>query len=401
MREDPRMRIAVVGGGPGGLFFAVFARLARPDWQVTVWERDSAQSSGFGLVLPRRALETLRQRDPDLSHRLDSRMVWWENVLIRHNGGSVSIAGPPYSSISRALLLSELRVRCQELQVQIRTGQAAPDSPELARTHELVVAADGANSLVRSAHQRSFGSTPKVGRSRYAWLCMGEQLDAFQFYTLERSGNVIQIHSYPHATDASTVIIEMREEAWRRLSLASDGTDAFGESSVQFCQQILTDAFGKVPLLAHSRSWRRFVSVSAESWTTRNVVLMGDAAHAMHFSTGSGTKLAMDDALVLVDCLAGEAGIESALQAYQNRRYPTVSEFARAAEASRVWFEEIDAYRDKHISEFALSLLIRSGRISAERLRWAGMQALRDTDEPGFRRARVELGVFAEPRRIS
>ncbi|OKK22699.1 salicylyl-CoA 5-hydroxylase [Streptomyces sp. CB00455] len=358
------LRVAVVGGGPGGLYAA--ALLARQGHGVEVWERGAPDETfGFGVVLSDETLGGIEQADTVVHAALSSQFVRWDDVDIVHRGRLLTSGGHGFAALGRRRLLEILHERCAGLGVRLRFRTGPVDAAALAGSHDLVVAADGVHSATRQAGAAHFGPTVTSGRCRYIWLAADFAFDAFRFEIAETGHGVMQLHAYPYAADASTVIVEMREEVWRRA-----GFDLCDETeSADRCAKIFSEALRGRPLHGNRSAWNRFHTVVNSRWSHGNVVLLGDAAHTAHFSIGSGTKLAVEDALALAGALAGQDGVPRALAAYEAARRPAVASTQRAAAASMRWFEEVAGYAGQPARQFAFNLLTRSRRVTHENLR--------------------------------
>ncbi|MEV7426661.1 bifunctional salicylyl-CoA 5-hydroxylase/oxidoreductase [Streptomyces sp. NPDC091212] len=375
-------RVAVIGGGPGGLYAAALLKRLDPAREITVWERGAPDDTfGFGVVLSDETLGSIEDTDPAVHRALRAACVRWDDIDIVHRGRTLTSGGHGFAALARRRLLEILAERCASLGVRLRLRTEAPPAAELAAAHDLVIAADGVHSLTRAAHADAFGPSVTTHRCRYIWLAADFALDAFRFETAETEHGVMQLHGYPYSPDASTVIVEMREEVWRAAGFDAPGTRA----SVDRCAEIFAGALGGRPLRsrASSRSpassWTAFRTVVNDRWSHGNTVLIGDAAHTAHFSIGSGTKLAVEDALALAACIQERpADLPAALAAYESERRPVVESTQRAAAASLRWFEELARYTGQPPHRFAFGLLTRSRRVTHGNLR------LRD---PGFTRA--------------
>ncbi|MFD8738164.1 bifunctional salicylyl-CoA 5-hydroxylase/oxidoreductase [Streptomyces sp. NPDC059618] len=359
-------RVGVIGGGPGGLYAAALLKRLDPDREITVWERNAPDDTfGFGVVLSDETLGGIEHADPVVYAALQAEFVRWDDIDIVHRGVRHSSGGHGFAALGRRRLLEILHERCRSLGVDLRFTAEAPPVDELMTSHDLVVAADGVHSLTRAAHAEVFRPSVEEHRCRYIWLAADFAFDAFRFEIAETEHGVMQLHGYPYAADASTVIIEMREEVWR----ASGFADLGEEESVERCGKIFTDALGGRPLRANNSAWTTFRTIVNDRWSHGNLVLLGDAAHTAHFSIGSGTKLAVEDALALAACLEEQPSLEQALTAYEEERRPVVASTQRAARASLDWFENLDRYLGQPTRQFAFNLLTRSRRVTHDNLR--------------------------------
>ncbi|MGW7456581.1 bifunctional salicylyl-CoA 5-hydroxylase/oxidoreductase [Streptomyces sp. NPDC054797] len=359
------LRVAVVGGGPGGLYTA--ALLARQGHAVELWERGAPDDTfGFGVVLSDETLGGIERADTLVHAALSAEFVRWDDVEIVHRGRLLTSGGHGFAAIGRRRLLEILHERCAGLGVRLRVRAEAPDVRALAASYDLVVAADGVHSAIREAGAAHYRPTVTSGRCRYIWLAADFAFEAFRFEIAETEHGVVQLHAYPYSVDASTVIVEMREEVWRAAGLDLCDED---ESAAR-CAKIFSEALRGRPLRGNRSAWTRFRTVVNERWSHGNVALLGDAAHTAHFSIGSGTKLAVEDALALAEAVAGaEGNVPAALAAYETARRPAVASTQRAAAASRHWFEEIAGYVDQPARQFAFNLLTRSRRVTHANLR--------------------------------
>ncbi|WP_437095333.1 bifunctional salicylyl-CoA 5-hydroxylase/oxidoreductase [Streptomyces sp. enrichment culture] len=360
------VKVAVVGGGPGGLYAAALLKRLDPAREITVWERNAPDDTfGFGVVLSDETLGGIEHADPVVYAALQRDFVRWDDIDIVHRNARHTSGGHGFAALGRRRLLRILHDRCRSLGVELRFRTEAPDVERLARTHDLVVAADGVHSTTRETFADVFRPRITGHRCRYIWLAADFAFDAFRFEIAETEHGVMQLHGYPYAADASTVIVEMREEVWRAA-----GFDAMEESeSIERCAKIFADALGGRPLRSNKSAWTTFRTVVNERWSHGNVVLLGDAAHTAHFSIGSGTKLAVEDALALAAALREQPSVRDALTAYETERRPVVASTQRAARASLEWFENLDLYLGQPPRRFAFNLLTRSRRVTHGNLR--------------------------------
>ncbi|GLW48239.1 salicylyl-CoA 5-hydroxylase [Streptomyces sp. NBRC 14336] len=360
------LRVAVIGGGPGGLYAAALLKRLDPGREITVWERNAPDDTfGFGVVLSDETLGGIEHADPEVYAALQQHFTRWDDIVIGHRDTRHTSGGHGFAALGRKRLLDILHRRCRGLGVDLRFTAEAPPPDELAETHDLVIAADGVHSTTRETYAEVFRPRITSHRCRYIWLATDFAFEAFRFEIAETEHGVMQLHGYPYASDASTVIIEMREEVWRAAGFADTDT----RDSIEACAKIFADVLRGRPLRSNNSAWTTFRTVVNARWSHRNVVLLGDAAHTAHFSIGSGTKLAVEDALALAACLEEQPDLPSALTAYEEERRPVVASTQRAARASLAWFENIALYLDQPPRQFAFNLLTRSRRVTHDNLR--------------------------------
>ncbi len=369
------MRIAVVGGGPGGLYFAALTKQLGPGHEITVWERNAADDTfGFGVVFSDETLGGIEHADPQIYAAMEREFARWDDIDVHYRDQVITSGGHGFAAISRRRLLQILQQRCADLGVRMYFSTEAPDPAVLAAGYDLVIASDGANSAARAAFADAFGPAVEVRACKYIWLSTDLVFDAFKFYIVPTPYGVMQVHGYPYDATGSTFIVEMHEDVWAKagfagLAPASLAPGQSDEASIASIGDLLGHIIGEHAIEANNSKWISFGTLRCRSWRHENVVLLGDAAHTAHFSIGSGTKLAMEDALALAACLNEQQGIEAALDAYEAERRPVVESTQRAAQASLEWFENLGQYTHQEPEQFAFNIVTRSRRVTHDNLR--------------------------------
>jgi anthraniloyl-CoA monooxygenase len=393
------VKIACVGGGPAGLYFAISMKLRDPRHEVEVFERNApGVTFGWGVVFSDQTLENLQRNDPPSAAIIAAEFAHWDDIDVHIHGETITSGGHGFIGIGRKRLLEILQNRARELGVVLHFDHECDPADPRWRDYDLVIASDGANSRFRDADAQAFEVDVDVRANKFVWLGTSKAFDAFTFAFEETEHGWIWAHAYRFAPDCSTFIVECSEETWRGL-----GFDRMSQAdSIAACEQLFANYLDGHPLqsnashLVGSAAWLNFRRIKCERWSSGNVILLGDAAHTAHFSIGSGTKLALEDAIKLAEVLnrvsslrgaAGDAAIErnagllrsarndeplslaAALDEYQAERNLEVLKLQNSARNSTEWFETLHRYLHFEPVQFAYSLLTRSQRISHENLR--------------------------------
>ncbi len=347
------MRIGVIGGGPGGLLFAVLMKRADRTHEITVLERNAPDATfGFGVVFPERSSRYLQEADPEVHAAFTRASVTWDAIEYRHQGRIIRCGGHSFFGIARMDLLALLQRQARQLAVDLRFNHEVDTLPALAG-FDLIVAADGVNSLARSALASQLRPAISAGRSKYIWLGTTQRFNALTFIFEKGDHGWFGGHIYPYSASASTFIVETDEETWRRA-----GLDRAEDAA--YCERLFARHLDGHRLLANNSKWLNFRTVRNRTWHAGNVVLLGDAAHTAHFSVGSGTRMALEDAIALARALQHHAGLDRAVVAYQAERRPAVGYVQRAAEPSRRWWERFRYWTHFAPEQFAFHHLART-----------------------------------------
>jgi 2-polyprenyl-6-methoxyphenol hydroxylase-like FAD-dependent oxidoreductase len=359
------MRIAIIGAGPAGLYLSYLIKRRDRAVDVTVIEQSSADATfGFGVVFSDRALEFLREDDEGTYAAIVPHMESWEDMTLNLRGERVVIDGIGFSAIGRLRLLRLLQARAASLGVAPVYRHAVKARDELDR-FDLVVGADGVNSLVRRILARELGASVRLLTNRFAWFGTTRRFETLTHTFIETEEGAFNAHHYRYAPDASTFIVEMNEQTFAHMGFAALDENA---SRMQ-CERLFAGALDGRRLISNNSIWRQFPIVHTARWSHGNYVLIGDALHTAHFSIGSGTRLAMEDAIALDKALAAHSNVPAALAAYEAARRPVLEKLVAGANGSAGWYERFAEHMALKPAEFAMSYLTRSGRIDLERLR--------------------------------
>jgi anthraniloyl-CoA monooxygenase len=360
------MRITIVGAGPAGLYFGLLMKKLDPSHEVTILERDGPDDTyGWGIVFSDQTLSYLKDHDPPSHDAITSAFETWDNVDVVHRDTKVSVRGNRFSGIARVAMLNILQARCRELGVEIRFRTNVRRVEDLP-AHDLLVGADGANSLVRRTYAEQFEPSLDIRRNKYIWLGTRRRFDGLTLTFRPDEAGLFVAHSYRFNRTTSTFIVECVGEAWERSELE----EMSEEQAVAYLERIFApDLVGERLLTNDFVRWLNFIIVKNHCWHHRNVVLLGDALHTAHFSIGSGTKLALEDAIALSRCFDGCSEVPEALAEFERVRKPVVDDLQRAAASSLEWFDYADARMHLEPIPLAFELMTRSAKIDHDRLR--------------------------------
>jgi len=380
------VKVLVVGAGPAGLYLAYLLKRQDPRNEIRIVEQNPAGSTfGFGVVFSDRALDFLRDDDPVTHDLIVPAMERWSDLCLVHRGEKVVIDGIGFAAIGRLELLRLLQRRLASVEVVPEYGRALVDEAELPG-YDLVVAADGANSVVRSGLAREFGTTIAPLSNRFAWYGTPRRFDTLTQTFVGNEWGSFNAHHYRYAPGMSTFIVECDPATWARAGFA----DMDEERTRAFCERVFAQALGGAPLIANKSIWRKFPQIANERWSVGNRVLVGDALRTAHFSIGSGTRLAFEDVIALARALREHGGssadaIRNALRAYETARRPIVDKLVAAAKRSADWYEHFTEHMELDPWEMAWSYIQRSGRVDPARLEAVSPRFVASVRERGKR----------------
>ena len=367
------MKIACVGGGPAGLYFAISMKLRDPSHQIEVFERNPpGVTFGWGVVFSDLTVDNITRNDPVSARTITEEFAHWDDIDVHIHGQTITSGGHGFIGIGRKRLLEILQERARELGVVLHfEAECDPSDPKWSE-YDLVIASDGINSHFRDAHEADFGVDIDVRTNKFVWLGTSKVFDAFTFAFEETEHGWIWAHAYRFAPDCSTFIVECSEETWRGLGFdRMDQADAIALCESLFAKYLVGHSLqSNAAHLPGPAVWLNFRRIKCERWRSANVILLGDAAHTAHFSVGSGTKLALEDAIKLADVLNRPGlSLDAAMEEYVAERNLEVLKLQNSARNSTEWFETLERYLHFEPLQFAYSLLTRSQRISHENLR--------------------------------
>ena len=379
-------RVAVIGGGPAGLYLSILLKKGAPDLAVDLYERNTpGDAFGFGVVFSDETLENIEAADADFYRSLTAEFRQWGDIEVRHFSGNViRSGGHGFAAVSRRTLLELLTRRATHLGANLHFS-AAIDSLDALGEADVIVGADGAHSAIRNLFPDAFSPSVDLRHNKYIWFGADRLFDDFTFIFEDTPSGMVWAHVYPYSDDASTFIVEMAPSTWHDLGLDANqdrewGTQESDEIALERCEKMFRDHLEGARLIGNKSRWLEFPTIESKNWSHENIVLMGDAVHTAHFSVGSGTKLALEDAITLAGQLLDDQTVPEALHTYEVLRRPVVESTQRAAKASLQWFEGADRYREMEPEQFAFSMLTRSQRVTYDNLRLRDAAYMNEVD---------------------
>src|SRR5687768_8256940 len=360
------MRITIIGGGPAGLYFAILMKKAQPAHEITIYERNGPDDTfGWGVVFSGKTLANLRAADAESHAEITREFEAWDHVDVVHRSDKISIHGNSFSGIARLRLLKILQRRAEELGVDVKYRSEIQDLEPLRNDCDLFVGADGVNSTVRLRYSEKFKPDLDVRAHRYIWYGTNQLFHGLTLTFRENDAGTFAAHSYKFNQTTSTFIVECDPQTWERAGFAAMSD----EDTREYVGQVFSPDLNGNPLLSNNSKWINFLLVKNTDWSFENVVLLGDALHTAHFSIGSGTKLAMEDAIALAHAFQQTSDVNKALASFTAARRPVIEDYQAAAFESMKWFENAAQYMHLSPMDLAFSLMTRSGRVSYEDLK--------------------------------
>jgi anthraniloyl-CoA monooxygenase len=360
------MKINIIGGGPAGLYFAILMKKCEAAHQIRIFERNGPDDTfGWGVVFSGKTLANLRAADEESHAEITRGFEAWDNVDVVHRNTKISIHGNSFSGIRRLQLLKILQRRAEELGVEIEFHKEIQDVEALRNDCDLLLAADGVNSTVRLRYAEQFQPNLDFRSNRYIWYGTNQLFHGLTLTFRDNEAGVFAAHSYKFNSSTSTFIVECDPQTWEKAGFAH----MTEEQTREYLGKVFAPDMAGQPLLSNNSKWLNFLLVKNKNWFFDNVVLIGDALHTAHFSIGSGTKLAMEDAIALAESFQQTSTVNDALSNFAANRQPVIHDYQAAAFESMLWFENASKYMHLSPLQLAYSLMTRSGRVSYDDLK--------------------------------
>ncbi len=370
------MKINIIGAGPAGLYFGLLMKKQNPDHRIVILERNAPNATfGWGVVFSDKTLSYLRDADPQTYIEITSNFETWDNVDIVHRDEKITVRGNKFSGISRLKLLRILQHRCTELGVELQFQTEAVDFDSLTKC-DLLIGADGVNSGVRARYSDTFKPALSFRSNKYIWYGTRRLFDGLTLTFRENADGVFAAHSYKFDKRTSTFIVECDMATWSNAHF----DEMSDEETQRYLEVVFAGDLEGQPLLSNNSKWINFLNVRNELWHCENIALLGDALHTAHFSIGSGTKLALEDAIALSECIGTTGEVSDALRLFEEIRKPIIEEYQAAASESLLWFEDVSKYIHLEPMDLAFSLMTRSKKIDRENLRRRDPKFIADYD---------------------
>ena len=360
------MKINIIGGGPAGLYFAILMKKASASHQIRIYERNGPDDTfGWGVVFSGKTLANLRAADKGSHAKITQEFEAWDNVDVVHRNTKISIHGNSFSGIQRLRLLKILQRRAEELGVEIEFRKEIQDVEALRKHCDLLLAADGVNSTIRSRYAEQFQPELDFRSNRYIWYGTNQLFHGLTLTFRENEAGVFAAHSYKFNSSTSTFIVECDPQTWEKAGFAHMSD----EQAREYLGEVFAPDLAGQQLLSNNSKWINFLLVKNKNWFFENVVLIGDALHTAHFSIGSGTKLAIEDAIALAESFQQTSTVNDALNNFAIKRRPVIHDYQAAAFESMLWFENASKYMHLTPLQLAYNLMTRSGKVSYEDLK--------------------------------
>ncbi|GAC1630772.1 MAG: FAD-dependent monooxygenase [Ktedonobacteraceae bacterium] len=370
------MKIGIVGGGPAGLYFALLMKKLNPSHRITIVEQNPAGATyGWGVVFSDRALSFLKESDPESYAAIEAELKTWDDQTIVHKGQAVKIDGSGYAGVARLTLLQILQEHCRQRGVELHFATRLADALPFT-DYDVIVGTDGVNSVVRQQYAEQLQPSARLLSNKYIWYGTHQLFDTLSLIFRRYQGGSFVAHCYPYSKSTSTFIVECDAQTWERAGFAHMSE----QESITYCEHVFAEDLGDHPLLPNKPSWLNFKVVTNQHWSYQNVILLGDALRTVHFSIGSGTRMALEDAITLYKAFTTTEDVATAFRTFEQIRRPGMEKLLAIAEQSYTWYETFHEKMDFDVLPLTYSYMTRSGRLTAEALRQKAPRFMADYD---------------------